>query len=178
MIDLLATVMLSYLSALGLGWIVLHHIFDVTEIQGLIPLYAFVFLVALDEDYNIFLASTIWRKRKEMPLKKAIADSVGETGSVISSAGLILAGTFSVLAVLPLQVLVHFKRLPQSEFYLIHLSSDRYSCPQLRRHSEDTLFDQGNYGNSKRKTVMNLTINEGHIVNSSRQHHYLGSKVR
>ncbi|OZU87340.1 hypothetical protein CIL03_17270 [Virgibacillus indicus] len=108
MVYLLATVLLSYLSALGLGWIVLHHFFDVAEIQGLIPLYAFVFLVALGEDYNIFLVSSIWRKRKEMPLKQAISESVGETGSVISSAGLILAGTFSVLAVLPLQVLVHF----------------------------------------------------------------------
>ena len=105
---LLATVLLSYLSALGLGWIVLHYIFGVQEIQGLIPLYAFVFLVVLGEDYNIFLVSSIWQKRKVMPLKQAIADSVGETGSVISSAGLILAGTFSVLAVMPLQVLVHF----------------------------------------------------------------------
>lgn len=108
MVYLLATVLLSYFSALGLGWIILHHVFGVQEIQGLIPLYAFVFLVVLGEDYNIFLVSSIWRKRKEMPLKQAIAESVGETGSVISSAGLILAGTFSVLAVLPLQVLVHF----------------------------------------------------------------------
>lgn len=108
MLYLLATVLLSYFSALGLGWIVLHHFFGVAEIQGLIPLYAFVFLVVLGEDYNIFLASSIWRKRKIMPLKQAIAESVGETGSVISSAGLILAGTFSVLAILPLQVLVHF----------------------------------------------------------------------
>src|SRR5699024_10384313 len=105
---LLLTVLLSYLSALGLGWIVLHYGFGVNEIQGLIPLYAFVFLVVLGEDYNIFLVSSIWQKRKKMPLKQAIADSVGETGSVISSAGLILAGTFSVLAVMPLQVLVHF----------------------------------------------------------------------
>lgn len=108
MFYLLATVVLSYLSALGIGWIVLHHFFGVAEIQGLIPLYAFVFLVVLGEDYNIFLVSSIWKKRKEMPLKQAISESVGETGSVISSAGLILAGTFSVLAILPLQVLVHF----------------------------------------------------------------------
>lgn len=108
MLYLLATVLLSYFSALGVGWIVLHHFFGVAEIQGLIPLYAFVFLVVLGEDYNIFLVSSIWKKRKEMPLKEAIANSVGETGSVISSAGLILAGTFSVLAILPLQVLVHF----------------------------------------------------------------------
>ena len=108
MVYLLSTVIISYLSALGLGWIVLHHIFGVTEIQGLIPLYVFVFSVALGIDYNIFLVSSLWSNRKEMPLKQAISKSVAETGSVISSAGLILAGTFSVLAVMPLQVLVHF----------------------------------------------------------------------
>lgn len=107
-IYLLATVLLSYASALGLGWIVLHYGFGVQEIQGLIPLYSFVFLVVLGEDYNIFLVSSIWRNRKTMPLKQAISSSVAKTGSVISSAGLILAGTFSVLAVMPLQVLVHF----------------------------------------------------------------------
>src|SRR5699024_11428206 len=58
----------------------LHHFMDVPEIQGLIPLYAFVFLVVLGEDYNIFLVSSIWKKRKEMPLKQAIQESVGETG--------------------------------------------------------------------------------------------------
>ncbi|WP_249870475.1 MMPL family transporter [Oceanobacillus saliphilus] len=108
MIYLLATVIISYLAALGLGWIVLHHVFGVTEIQGLIPLYSFVFLAVLGIDYNIFLVSSLWSKRKEMPLKQAISESVGETGSVISSAGLILAGTFSVLTVLPLELLVHF----------------------------------------------------------------------
>lgn len=108
MVYLLSTVIISYLSALGLGWLVLHHIFGVTEIQGLIPLYVFVFSVALGIDYNIFLVSSLWSNRKEMPLKQAISKSVAETGSVISSAGLILAGTFSVLAVMPMQVLVHF----------------------------------------------------------------------
>ncbi|MUV36623.1 putative membrane protein [Lentibacillus sp. JNUCC-1] len=105
---LLATVVLSYGSALGIGWLVLHYIFGVSAIQGLIPLYSFVFLVALGVDYNIFLVSNIWNKAKRFPITQAIDEGVGETGSVISSAGLILAGTFSVLAVLPLQVLVHF----------------------------------------------------------------------
>ncbi|WP_174612861.1 MMPL family transporter [Virgibacillus ihumii] len=105
---LLLTVVLSYFSALGLGWLVIHYGFGEPAMQGLIPLYAFVFLVALGEDYNIFMVSSIWEKRKHMPLKKAIAEGVGQTSSVISSAGLILAGTFSVLAVLPLQVLVQF----------------------------------------------------------------------
>jgi RND superfamily putative drug exporter len=108
MIYLLLTVILSYFAALGLGWIIIHYGMGVSAMQGLIPLYTFVFLVALGEDYNIFLVSNIWKKRESMPLKQAISEGVGETSSVISSAGLILAGTFSVLAMMPLQVLVHF----------------------------------------------------------------------
>lgn len=60
-----------------------------TAMQGLIPLYAFVFLVALGGDYNIFMISSIWKNRKHMSLKKAVVEGVGETSSVISSAGLI-----------------------------------------------------------------------------------------
>lgn len=105
---LVGTVILSYFSALGLGWLVIHYLFGADAIQGAIPLYAFVFLVALGEDYNIFMISSIWRKRRTMPLKDAIRDGVGETGGVIASAGLILAGTFAVLATLPIQVLVQF----------------------------------------------------------------------
>nr|WP_240795488.1 MMPL family transporter [Aquibacillus halophilus] len=108
MIYLLLTVVLSYLSALGLGWLLIHYGMGAEAMQGLIPLYAFVFLVALGGDYNIFMISSIWKNRRHMPLKKAISEGVGETSSVITSAGLILAGTFSVLAVLPLQVLVQF----------------------------------------------------------------------
>ncbi|MGN7359182.1 MMPL family transporter [Paenibacillus sp. SAF-054] len=105
---LVLTVILSYFSALGLGWIIIHYGLGADAIQGAIPLYSFVFLVALGEDYNIFMISSIWKKRKVMPLKQAIKDGVGETSSVITSAGLILAGTFAVLASLPIQVLVQF----------------------------------------------------------------------
>ncbi len=105
---LIGTVVLSYFSALGLGWIVLHYGFGVEAIQGFIPLYAFVFIVALGEDYNIFMVSGIWRKSKEMPLWRAVKEGVAESGAVITSAGLILAGTFMVLTTLPIQILVHF----------------------------------------------------------------------
>lgn len=108
MVYLLATVLLSYLAALGAGWLLIHYGFGTSAMQGLIPLYSFVFLVALGEDYNIFMISGIWEKRKHMPLKKSISEGVAQTGSVITSAGLILAGTFAVLSVLPMQVLVQF----------------------------------------------------------------------
>ncbi|MFK7696616.1 MMPL family transporter [Paenibacillus sp. HJGM_3] len=103
---LIVTVLLSYLSALGLGWIVLHYFMGMDMIQGTIPLYSFVFLIALGEDYNIFVISSIWQKSKRMPLKQAIKEGVGETGSVITSAGLILAGTFAVLVTMPVQLMV------------------------------------------------------------------------
>lgn len=108
MVYLLGTVLLSYTAALGAGWLMIHFGYGTDAMQGLIPLYAFVFLVALGEDYNIFLVSSIWNKRKRMSLKEAVAGGVVQTGNVITSAGLILAGTFAVLAVLPLEVLVQF----------------------------------------------------------------------
>ena len=105
---LLATVIISYFGALGAGWLILHHVMGAEAISGAIPLYAFVFLVALGEDYNIFMISEIWKKRKTSDHLTAVEEGVVRTGSVITSAGLILAGTFTVLATLPIQVLVQF----------------------------------------------------------------------
>lgn len=105
---LVGTVALSYFAALGAGWFVLHYFFGADAISASIPLYSFVFLVALGEDYNIFMVSEIWKNRKTMTLKAAIAEGVAQTGGVITSAGLILAGTFAVLATLPIQALVQF----------------------------------------------------------------------
>lgn len=107
-IYLICTVLLSYFSALGAGWLVLHKLMGADEISGMIPLYAFVFLVALGEDYNIFMVSRIWQARRRLPLRQAIEEGVSKTSGVITSAGLILAGTFAVLASLPIQVLVQF----------------------------------------------------------------------
>lgn len=108
MIYLVATVLISYTSALGLGWLILHYGFDVATISALIPIYSFVLIVALGEDYNIFMISNIWEKKRGLPLRKAISEGVGQSGGVITSAGIILAGTFAILITLPIQVLVQF----------------------------------------------------------------------
>ncbi|MCZ6944991.1 MMPL family transporter, partial [Bacillus mycoides] len=108
MIYLIVTVVLSFFSALGAGWVLLHFGMGAPAIQGAIPLYAFVFLVALGEDYNIFMVSEIWKNRKKQNHVDAVKSGVIQTGSVITSAGLILAGTFAVLGTLPIQVLVQF----------------------------------------------------------------------
>jgi len=107
-IYLILSVLLSYFAALGTGWLIVHNLLGASAIQGAIPLYSFVFLVALGEDYNIFMVSRIWQERNFRPLRAAISEGVSRTSSVITSAGLILAGTFAVLASLPIQVLVQF----------------------------------------------------------------------
>ncbi|MDR7001667.1 MMPL family transporter [Neobacillus niacini] len=85
-IYLIGTVLLSYFSALGLGWIILHYGFNMNERQGFIPLCAFVFIVAVGEDYNIIMISSIWRKSNEMSLVNAVWEGVAETGGITTSA--------------------------------------------------------------------------------------------
>ncbi|RHW35850.1 MMPL family transporter [Lysinibacillus yapensis] len=107
-IYLVGTVLISFFAALGLGWLVLTTFFGAESIASAIPLYSFVFLIALGEDYNIFMISEVWNNRKKQSLKESVKNGVIQTGSVITSAGLILAGTFAVLATLPIQLLVQF----------------------------------------------------------------------
>ncbi|MFF2445882.1 MMPL family transporter [Neobacillus sp. NPDC058068] len=143
---LIGTVLLSYFSALGLGWIILHYGFGVEAIQGFIPLYAFVFIVALGEDYNIFMISSIWRKSKEMPLKRAIKEGVSETGGVITSAGIILAATFTVLTTLPIQILVHFGTITAIGILLDTFIVRPFLVPALT-----SIFGQGAFWPSKKR---------------------------
>jgi RND superfamily putative drug exporter len=105
---LIATVLLSFLAALGAGWIVLHDFLGLSRWAGGVTLYAFVFLVALGEDYNIFMLSAIWERRRRHPMLESIGWGVQQSGPVISAAGLILAGTFAVLTALPLSILLEF----------------------------------------------------------------------
>lgn len=108
-LQLMVTVVVSFFAALGAGWLILHNFMGVEAIASSIPLYSFVFIIALGNDYNIFMISDIWKARKAgKSLKEAVVIGVSQTGSVITSAGLILAGTFGVLATLPIQLLVHF----------------------------------------------------------------------
>lgn len=105
---LIGTVMLSFFAALGAGWIFLHNILGISGWAGGVTLYAFVFLVALGEDYNIFMLSAIWSQRRHAPMPEAIRWGIRTSGPVISAAGLILAGTFAVLTGLPLRILLEF----------------------------------------------------------------------
>lgn len=108
-IQLMVTVIISFFAALGAGWLIIHGLLGHDAIASSIPLYSFVFIIALGNDYNIFMISDIWKNRKRnRKHQDSIAGGVASTGAVITSAGLILAGTFAVLATLPIQLLVQF----------------------------------------------------------------------
>ena len=102
---LIGTVILSFLAALGVGYFAFDVIFGFPGSDPSLPLFAFVFLVALGVDYNIFLISRAREETIEHGSEQGILRALAVTGGVITSAGIVLAGTFSVLAVLPLTFL-------------------------------------------------------------------------
>jgi putative drug exporter of the RND superfamily len=99
---LIATVVLSYGAAMGLSTLIFRHVFGFAGADASLPLFVFVFLVALGIDYNIFLMTRVREETPEHGTRRASLIALGTTGGVITSAGLVLAATFSVLATLPL----------------------------------------------------------------------------
>jgi putative drug exporter of the RND superfamily len=102
---LIGTVILSFLAALGVGYFVFDVVFGFPGSDPSLPLFAFVFLVALGVDYNIFLIARAREETEKHGSEQGILRALAVTGGVITSAGIVLAGTFSVLAVLPLTFL-------------------------------------------------------------------------
>jgi len=96
---LVASVILSYLAALGLTGIIFVHLGGQAGINFVLPFLMFVFLMALGSDYNILIMSRIREEAHTLPLRDAVARAVGRTGSTITTAGVILGGTFAVLAI-------------------------------------------------------------------------------
>ena len=107
-IYMMGTILLSFLAALGLGMFLSSIFFDISTISNRVPLYSFVFLVALGIDYNIILISRYQEERKKHSVREAVEIAVANTGGVISSAGIILAATFSVLMTQPIELLFVF----------------------------------------------------------------------
>ena len=99
---LIGTVILSYAAALGIAAFFFENVFDFAGIDPALPLFAFVFLVALGIDYNIFLMARVREETLTHGTRDGTIRGLAVTGAVITSAGLVLAGTFSVLGVLPL----------------------------------------------------------------------------
>jgi RND superfamily putative drug exporter len=98
---LIGTVVLSFLGALGVGFFFFEYVFDFPGSDPSLPLWAFVFLVALGIDYNIFLMARVREEALRHGTRQGMLRGLAVTGGVITSAGIVLAGTFSILASLP-----------------------------------------------------------------------------
>jgi putative drug exporter of the RND superfamily len=99
---LIVTVVLSFGAALGISALFFRHVFGFAGADTSLPLFVFVFLVALGIDYNIFLMTRIREESIRSGTRRGALNGLAATGGVITSAGLVLAGTFAVLGTLPL----------------------------------------------------------------------------
>jgi putative drug exporter of the RND superfamily len=99
---LLATVVLSYFATLGVCALVFNHVFGFPGGDNSFPLFAFIFLVALGIDYNIFLMTRVREESLKIGTRAGVIKGLTVTGAVITSAGIVLAATFAVLGLLPL----------------------------------------------------------------------------
>ncbi len=99
---LAATVVLSFAAALGVSAQAFDHLFKFAGADPSLPLWTFVFLVALGTDYNIFLMTRVHEEARRHGTRRGALIGLAATGGVITSAGVVLAGTFAALGTLPL----------------------------------------------------------------------------
>jgi len=102
---LIATVVLSFASALGVSALFFNNVFNFGGADTSFPLFVFVFLVALGIDYNIFLMTRVREEAQRQGARHGAVTGLAATGGVITSAGAVLAGTFAVLGTLPVTFL-------------------------------------------------------------------------
>ena len=105
-IVLVLTVVLSFAATLGVSALLFEHVFGFAGSDPTVPLFGFVFLVALGVDYNIFLMTRVREEALQHGAREGVLRGLVATGGVITSAGVVLAATFGALAVLPLVFLV------------------------------------------------------------------------
>ena len=98
---LLASVILSFACTLGVSILIIRFVVGDAGFDSSIPLFAFIFLVALGIDYTIFLMARVREEARRHGTREGMLRALAATGPVITSAGIILAGTFSVLMTLP-----------------------------------------------------------------------------
>lgn len=99
---LMAANVLSFGAAIGISALVFDHVLDLPDADPVVPLYGFVFLVALGVDYSIFLMTRVREESQVVGTREGVTRGLAVTGGVITSAGLVLATTFAALAVIPL----------------------------------------------------------------------------
>ena len=103
---LIGSVVVSFAAALGVGALVFDHVLHLPGADPSVPLFSFVFLVALGVDYNIFLMTRVREESLRHGPREGVLRGLGATGGVITSAGVVLAATFAALGVIPILFLV------------------------------------------------------------------------
>ncbi|MDQ4489964.1 MMPL family transporter [Sinomonas sp. ASV486] len=98
---LVGTVVVSFAASLGVSALAFNNVFQFPGADASVPLFGFVFLVALGIDYNIFLMSRVREESRKHGTREGILRGLRSTGGVITSAGVVLAATFAALGVLP-----------------------------------------------------------------------------
>ncbi|AXE83356.1 MMPL family transporter [Streptomyces sp. Go-475] len=141
---LLATVTLTSLSAAGLTFALSRYVFGFGGIEPRIPLFAFVFVVAVGVDYSIFLLHRYREERRRHACSTSLHRAMASTGTVITSAGVVLAATFLVLAVLPLVPLTQMGMA-----VAIGILLDTFVVRPVLMPALLTLLDQGASGSER-----------------------------
>lgn len=144
-IYMVVTVLISFGAALGLTAIVFMGILGHEALVWWLPPFLFVLLVALGADYNIYLMSRVREEAETKPTRRAVADATRSTGGVITSAGLILAGTFAALMAAELQSMVQMGFATTVGILL-----DTFVVRSLLVPSLATLFGRHNWWPSRR----------------------------
>ena len=103
---LVATTVISFGTAMGVSALVFNGVFDFPGADPAVPLFDFVFLVALGIDYNIFLMTRVREESLKHGTRQGVLRGLTVTGGVITSAGVVLAATFAALSVIPILFLV------------------------------------------------------------------------
>jgi putative drug exporter of the RND superfamily len=98
---LVLTTALSFTASFGLSSLLWRHGLGYPGVESVIPIYIFIFLVALGVDYNIFLSARIREESRRLGLRRGTLHALGVTGGVITAAGIVLAGTFAALTQIP-----------------------------------------------------------------------------
>jgi putative drug exporter of the RND superfamily len=102
---LILSVLLSFFGILGISLAFWYYVAGETAFDASVPTFAFIFLVALGVDYNIFLMDRVREEAAQHGTRDGLLRALVATGPVITSAGIILAGTFATLVLLPITIL-------------------------------------------------------------------------
>ncbi|MFF8293173.1 MMPL family transporter [Streptomyces sp. NPDC016309] len=137
---LVATVALNYLATLGVSALVFTHALGFTGTDASVPLYGFVFLVALGVDYNIFLMTRVREEARRHGTRAGVLRGLTATGGVITSAGVVLAATFAALVVIPLSFLAQIAFIVAFGVLLDTLVVRSLLVPALVRHIGPTVW--------------------------------------